>query len=371
MVHPSFGPVRSGRFATAVLVIVLVLLASAPSSAVSVEVTKEGLPQALYRASAVWTGERIYIFGGNAQGAILDTIYEYDPGTGQVMDTGWRLPSPRMITSAVWTGEEAYIVGGVGYDAEPFPDVVRFVPGEGVETFAGALPYGTVGVGSVWDGEHVYVLGNSLSASQGHGDVLRYDPVANETTVLEDQLPIPGAGTSVVWTGEEAYIFGGKVNMTTLSDRIVRFVPGSGGSFVEARLPSPRFHVTAAWDGHVAYVLGGSESTPGPGGGLLTQNTDQVLVFDPASGSVEVLDARLPRPKDARPAVWAEGAVHQFGGSTKEGPLAEILVIDPHGGDDGDGADGNTWRNLYALVGSLGLVLVTVVAVTLIFRRGD
>jgi hypothetical protein len=359
------------RLTIAVIVVTFSLVvASAPASARAIDVIEGGMPEAMYRASAVWTGEKVYIFGGNTQGAILDTIIEYDPATGEATTTQWHLPSARMITSAVWTGEEAYIIGGTGYDNEPFPEVVRFVPGEGVTVFEDALPWGTVGVGSVWDGQYIYVLGNSLSTTMGQADVLRYDPATNQTTVLEDQLPIPGAGTSVVWTGEAAYIFGGKVNKTTLSDKIVKYVPGEGSSVVASPLPSARFHVTAAWDGEVAYIIGGSASGPGPAGGLITEEVDEIVVFDPDSGTVETHEATLPHPMDARPAVWAQGRVHVFGGHTKETPVSDIIVFDPEGKVDGDGPDYSN-ANLILIGVTVGLVLIVMVVFATISRRGQ
>jgi len=315
----------------AVPLLALVMLISAtPTSAAAVEVIEDGLPYAMYRASAVWTGEKVYIFGGNIQGAILDTIVEYDPETGSTDVTSWHLPSERMITSAVWTEEEAYVIGGVGYDNDPLPEIVRFVPGEGVELISNAIPWGTKGVGSVWTGEYIYVFGNSLSTTVGQYDVLRYDPVANDTTVLEDDLPVPGAGTSVIWTGDAAYIFGGKTEPNVLSDKIVKYVPGEGATVVEARLPSPRFHTTSAWDGTHAYILGGAAAKEdGSGSGLITEDLDEIVVFDPASGEVDVMSENLPVAMDARPSVWAEERVHQFGGNTREGPRSDIVLVDP------------------------------------------
>jgi hypothetical protein len=255
----------------------------------------------------------------------------------------------------------------VGYDADPFPQIVRYVPGEGVELIDEALPWGTKGVGSVWTGEHIYVFGNSLSTTVGQFDVLRYDPVANETVVLEDELPIPGAGTSVVWTGEEAYIFGGKMEPNVLSDKIVRYVPGEGASVLEATLPSPRFHVTAAWDGEVAYIMGGSAAREGGSGGLETEDLDQIVVFDPDEGTVVTVTAGLPVAMDARPAVWADGLVHQFGGATKEGPRSDIVVYDPSA--RGEAGDLVIEPPINGIVAAVGVLVVVAFAIVYVRRR--
>ena len=295
----------------------------------AVEVLDEALPVATSMSCACYTGDVAYMFGGFTQGSLLDTIVEVDPATGMSRVLEWRLPSERKLSSAVWTGDTAYVIGGIGYDGDLLREVLRFVPGEGVDTVDGAIPWGTKGVSAVWTGEVVLVFGNCKSATEGQFDVLAFDPATNETEVLKDVLPIPGAGASAVWAGDAAYIFGGRLG-EAFSDLVVRYEPGSCATVMDARLPSPRFGTAAAWDGTNAYVFGGSNALVcGPVECVPTEYLDEVVVFDPILDEAWKHWARLPSPRDARAAVWAGGRALVLGGETLDGPVASIVAFDP------------------------------------------
>jgi hypothetical protein len=318
-------------------VLAVALLVVAPSTdAAGVWRMDERLPEPVAMTCAVHTGAVVYVFGGSTKGAILDSIYSVDPENGRSTIVPFTLPSPRKMASAVWTGNEAYIIGGIGYDAEPIAEIVRFVPGVGVEVVEGAMPYGTKGVPSVWDGEAVHVLGNCLSAEVGQHDVVRYHPGNGTTEVLEDVLPIPGAGSSAVWAGDRAYIVGGRSNQTILSDRVVSYVPGKGAEFVEARLPRGRIGAASAWDGEVVYAFGGTIALEcGPLECVPTDYLDEIVVFDPVNDTCQLSDHTLPRPMDLRAAVHTvtnHGSDHRVlipGGLTATGPVDWLTVYDP------------------------------------------
>jgi hypothetical protein len=329
--------------AIALALALLLTLTSMPPAAmgggaIAVEVLDQALPVGTSMSCACYTGEVVYMFGGFTQGSLLDTIVEVDPATGTSRVLEWRLPSERKLSSAVWTGDAAYVIGGVGFDGDLLPEVLRFVPGEGVETVDEAIPWGTKGVSAVWTGKVVLVLGNCKSATEGQFGVLAFDPATNETEVLQDVLPVPGAGSSAVWTGDGAYIFGGRLG-EAYSDLVVRYEPGRCATVMDARLPSPRFGTAAAWDGARAYVFGGSNALVcGPVECVPTEYLDDVVVFDPALDEAWTHWARLPSPRDVRAAVWAGGRALVLGGETLDGPVAGIVALDPfvpfHGEDD-------------------------------------
>jgi hypothetical protein len=297
----------------------------------------ERLPEPVAMNCAVNAGMVVYVFGGATKGAILDTIYAVDPESGKTTVLPYRLPSPRKMASAVWTGREAYIIGGIGYDAEPIAEMVRFVPGEGVQVVEGAMPYGTKGVPSIWDGEAVHVLGNCLSAEVGQHDVIKYYPGNGTTDKSKDVLPIPGAGSSAVWAGDRAYIVGGRLNQTILSDRIVSYVPGEGARFVDARLPQGRIGAASAWDGERVYTFGGTIALEcGPLECVPTDYLDEIVEFDPVNDTCVLSDHRLPRPMDLRAAVHTvanDGTGAKViipGGLTSTGPVDWLMVYWTH-----------------------------------------
>ena len=293
------------RVALAAVVVsfIVVLTSTAPVGAVWY--MDERLPAPVAMTCAVSTGMVMYVFGGATKGALLDTIWAVNPESGWTSVQPFTLPSPRKLASAVWTGDAAYIIGGIGYDGEPIPEIVKFVPGVGVRVIEGAMPYGTKGIPSVWSGEAIYILGNCLSSEVGQYDVIRFDPVNETTEILEDVLPITGAGSSATWAGDCAYIVGGRQNVTQLSDRIIRYVPGEGAEYMEARLPQGRIGAASAWNGSAVYAFGGTIALLcGPLECVPTDYLDEMVVFTPENDTIEVFEGALPRPMDLRAAVY-------------------------------------------------------------------
>lgn len=323
---------RSPRVIPMLLVCAMLVLSSVPGTvaARAVEVLDEELPFPISMATAVDAGTIGFVFGGFTPGSLLDTIVEVESPEGRCVVTEWKLPSERKLSAAVQAEDAIYVLGGVGYDGDPLDDVIRFVPGEGVEVREHALPYGIRGGPAVWSGTHILVFGNCLTSPVGQYDVIMYDPVTNTSQVLEDVLPVSGAGSSAVWVLGAAYIFGGRLNDTAFSDLVVRYGPGGDVQVMEARLPTPRFGTAAVWDGTQVYVVGGSDALVcEPTGGVPTEFLDDIVVFDPIGGTVRLHWARLPSPRDTRAAVWGEGRMLIIGGETAEGQLSEVVAFDP------------------------------------------
>lgn len=321
----------------AVLVALMVIHSSAGTGGVVGHMEHE-LPRPVAMTCAVYTGIVVYVFGGATEGDLLDTIYAVDPGSGRTTVLPYKLPSPRKLASAVWTGKEAYIIGGIGFDAEPIAEIVKFVPGEGATVVEGAMPYGTKGIPSVWDGEAVHVLGNCLSSEVGHNDVIRFDPRNGTSEVLEDVLPIPGAGSTAVWAGNRAYIVGGRQNLTTLSDRIIEYIPGVGAKFVDGKLPLGRIGAACAWDGERLYAFGGTIALEcGPLECVPIGYLDEVVVYDPALDICHNSSSVLHEPMDARAALFTPSDERMGdrvlipGGLTASGPVERLTIfyIDP------------------------------------------
>ncbi len=354
------GRARPLTMAAVLLAAALVMFAPT-SGAHAVDVLPEPLPAPVGMSTAAWSGDVAYIFGGQSDDSLLDTIVEFDPSTGLSRVLQWRLPSERKLSASVWTGDAALVIGGVGYDGDPLRDVVRFVPGEGVELRQDALPHGVKGVPAIWTGTHVYIFGNCLSATTGQFDILEYDPGTNTTEVLEGELPIPGAGSSAIWTGQEAYIFGGRLS-EGFSDRIVRFVPGQGCELMEARLPSPRFGTSAVWDGQRGYVLGGSISLVCmPSECIPTEYTADIVVFDPVEDGTYAYWAWLPTARDTRAAALHQERIYVLGGTDADGPLSEVVEVDPYApfAEEGDEPSLSVLLTILA-IGILILVAVVV-----------
>jgi Kelch motif protein/galactose oxidase-like protein len=102
-------------------------------------------------------------------------------------------------------------------------------------------------------------------------------------------------------------------------------------------MPAGRHHAAGGSDGSRLFVIGGRT-----GPNTLSAGTDDVQVFDPATGTwdwdklpASTLPA-APAPRGGTgPAIWWQGQLYVFGGSTTGTVLGRVDVLDPAAG---------TWR---------------------------
>ncbi|MGH9894103.1 MAG: hypothetical protein ACREA0_19410 [bacterium] len=174
-------------------------------------------------------------------------------------------------------------------------------------------------------------------------EILRYDPAADAVVTLEAVLPSPRSGTSAVWDPRDrpsagcpngcAYVFGGYDGIAPDAgrlDEIVRFNPTTGTVTIpDARLPTPRWSTAAVWNGHTAYICGGDSCDP-----VCTQ----IVAYEPHSNEVSLMSAKLPS-RWARSGVWdprnrpaagcGDGCLYLFGGASFTQTGAEIVQYNP------------------------------------------
>ncbi|MGH9891291.1 MAG: kelch repeat-containing protein [bacterium] len=188
----------------------------------TVESLSDTLPYDLDAAPAVFANGKYYLFGGfsttSSAGFVAcngstgvcagdrDDILRYDPQSNAV-DVVAHLPVGRHGASAVWTGEYVFIFGGVG-----FTDIIRFDPSNNDVSLMGAqLPRCLGHTSVVWDGAEAFVFGGYVGGCEtggGSTQILRYDPVSDTVTVAAAAFPYENAATSAIWDGTFAYIFG-------------------------------------------------------------------------------------------------------------------------------------------------------------------
>lgn len=280
-----------------------------------------------------------------------------------VMDA--RLPAPRAYTSAVWDGHYAYIFGGASYYDGSSPPGGGFGPASSpnwasdqierydpmtdtLQVMHAHLPSQLADMVAVWDGaRYAYLLGGLGHVDGGKGShqgdtsigtddsslcsastdaIMRYEPATDTLTLLSTRMPEPRARASGVWDGQAVYVFGGmnseydtgagctmnahwQWDPKPAMDDILRFDPAAGTvTILQTTLPTTLIATSATWDGTTARILGGAqgwdETRPsGNAHGWLTP-LDQVLEFVPATGQVIVAATRLPFATDDSAAAW-------------------------------------------------------------------
>jgi hypothetical protein len=265
-------------------------------------------PTGRRRHTAVWTGSRMIVWGGESGYGLLMSGGRYDPATdtwSPVSPTG--APSAVGGHTAIWTGNEMIVWGGTtlapsGGRYDPITDT--WLP---VSTFG--APPAHFGHTAVWTGTMMVVWGGN----DGYGHPLlsggRYEPEFDTWSTMA--MPIGPIGLiehTAVWDGTEMIVWGG-------SDGVTEPVPGGRYDPQDDRwspmassdsLPAPWGH-TALWTGSKMLVWGGV-ATPNPGG-----------VYDPAGDTWTPMSSiGAPEPRRFHTAVWTGTEMIVWGGAGAE-----------------------------------------------------
>ncbi|HEX4823303.1 MAG TPA: MopE-related protein [Candidatus Polarisedimenticolaceae bacterium] len=201
--------------------------------------------------AAVWTGQRMLIYGGSELGATLNSGGRYDPATNtwQTMAAG---PTGCSVAHPVWTGTRM-IVCGSRYDAVND----AWAPVSTAGAFGGDV--------AVWTGSKMFVFGSNVSSAGG-----LYDPVSDSWTATSlTGAPSPRLGSTAVWSGSEVIVWGGQVSSGDSSLRTGgRYNPTTNiwvATAAPASVASVRRNPGIIWTGAEAIVQGGDAPTnPNP-----------------------------------------------------------------------------------------------------------
>ena len=314
--------------------------------------TGSGAPPARFDHTAVWTGGKMIVWGGQ-----LDFNEAHRTNTGGVYDPAsdtWTLtdtsgaPSARSLHAAVWTGSNMVVWGGTDLNLNAVVTGGRYDPSTNSWT-----PTSTVGTpmpGSypafVWTGSRMIVWGNlPPTGNQGVGG--RYDPVADSWSPTSSvgaplvnsnpgvwtgtRMIVWGAssnggrydpvtdtwsatsavgapperrGDTAVWTGQEMVIWGGEGPVATGG----RYDPVSDtwASTSVGQAPTASFRDDAVWTGAELIVWTGSGFGTGvPEGGRYTPATD-------SWSSLSLVGA--PSPRSGASVVWSGHSMIVWGG---------------------------------------------------------
>jgi N-acetylneuraminic acid mutarotase len=277
-----------------------------------------GAPAPRRGHTAVWTGDRMLIWGGSdtSQGGstLLDSGGSYNPWTDSWTPTSAiGAPSPRHWHTAIWTGTRMVVWGGLTasgatdsggrYD----PAVDAWTP-----TSLFAAPLARSFHTAIWTGTRMLVWGghstNLLSLNTGG----RYDPATNSWTATSTTgAPFPRGEHTAVWTGSRMIVWGGiywEFDFYDSLDSGSRYDPAldSWAPVSSVNAPSARSEHTAVWTGSRMIVWGG-----------LASEDDHGLRYDLATDSwsdVSAVDQPVRRQQHS--AVWANGSMLVWGGKT-------------------------------------------------------
>ena len=270
-------------------------------------------PTARYGHTAIWTGSKMIVWGGYSQ---FSPNYNsvggiYDPKTDTWTATSAaNAPTGRVGHTAIWTGDRMIIFGG--WNGAWFSDGASFDP----ETNTWA-PIADSGLGrafhtAIFTGSKMIVWGGETTSNQEITNGAIYDVDTNTWSSLpSSNEPVARAYHTAVWTGGNMIVFGG---YDTDSNRL-----NSGGVFnldknewtatPLVNAPEPRANHTAVWTGGKMIVWGGSA----PNIGHFTSGAIYDLRANTWTATTE---ADAPVARSNHTAVWTGDRMLVFGGST-------------------------------------------------------
>ena len=135
------------------------------------DISTAGAPAARFNHVALWTGDRMIIWGGNDATKAFNDGGLYDPATGNwqpINQAG--APSPRKQPLAVWTGKEMIVWGGASRDDRAcYQDGARYNPATDRWTpiSTNGAPIGRVFANAVWTGSKMVFWGGVNDVQSG------------------------------------------------------------------------------------------------------------------------------------------------------------------------------------------------------------
>lgn len=178
-------------------------------------------PPALYGHTAVYTGSKMIIWGGN------DSLTTLAPSGGYMLDlaaNAWTAvsggPTARSKHCAVWTGSKMIIWGGTvsaaanstvqdGGIYDPVAGTWTTIPAFGLSARSSAA--------CVWDGTEMIVWGGWDSNNVALGDGAMYNPTTNAWAPISSTgAPAARRHPVAVWTGTQMLVWEGTDGANTV-----------------------------------------------------------------------------------------------------------------------------------------------------------
>ncbi len=261
--------------------------------------------------TAVWTGTEMIVWGGAVEGVQLNTGARYNPASNTWTPTqSWMfLGAPQERTShvAVWTGTHMLIWGGYYYGSSSVyldnggrydPTIDAWLPTSTINA-----PSGRFSHEAVWTGSRMIVWGGRGAGQVDTGG--QYDPVGDVWTPTTVQgAPGPAQEHTAVWTGSQMIVWGGsgggmdrggRYNPTTDS-----WTPTSTG-----QAPVTGSRPRSIWTGNELILWGGTDPTSNIG-----------ARYNPTSGSWATMSTTgVPTARVDHSVVWTGDEMIVWGGS--------------------------------------------------------
>lgn len=299
-------------------------------------------PTARHAHTAVWTGSKMIIWGGDIGGmpSVTNTGGIYDPETDTWKPTSTTgAPAPRFSHVAAWTGSKMLIWGGFGtsnlepagglYDPETDTWTAMSTTGQpALRTQATA----------VWTGSKLIVWGG-ITGSNPVGTGGMYDPATDTWAEVNPAgAPSPRVGHRAAWSGKVMLIWGGN-NFSDWLSTGAYFDPEGGPTGVWTNTtaspgaPPARERHTLEFGQSAFIVWGGWNGGPTVDNGGLIEPTKNAWIATNTAGA--------PSARTNHVGIWAGTHLFVWGGCSENLCTAASLVA--NGGQFVPDSMGGTW----------------------------
>jgi hypothetical protein len=237
-------------------------------------ITNAAAPLARAFHSAVWTGNHLIVWGGSSNSASGGEVYYNSGGRYSPASNSWvatsttNAPQMRNNHTAVWTGDRMIIWGGLAKDPgapEPLKTNTGGIYDPTNNSWLATTTNGAPKVRSshtaVWTGNRMIVWGGVglVTATEIYNTGGRYDPVANTWTPTSTNNGVPSVRQdhTAVWTGTEMIVWGGQGSIGNFRNTGGRYNPVTDTWTSMAIDPAARAYHTAVWTGTEMIIWGG------------------------------------------------------------------------------------------------------------------
>ena len=292
--------------------------------------TTTGAPDPRIDHVAVWTGSKMIIWAGDTPGSgtpnALDTGGQYDPiADAWTSTTTTGAPSGRIGPSAVWTGTVMVVWGGGAAGGGVVSGGGRYDPvaDHWTPTSTVGEPSGRRNQTAVWSGTEMIVWGGQSASSLYLLTGARYDPVADTWTATDvSRAPIGRSLHTAVWTSSRMIIWGGYSGAPRGDGASYDPIHDRWTALSTSGAPAARYDHTAIWSGTRMIVWGGR----GAGDAFLASGAS----YDPAAGTWSALSTTgAPEARYSHVASWVGNRMVVWGGYGSSGDLATGGRYDP------------------------------------------
>ena len=290
--------------------------------------TPVGAPAPRAAHTAVWTGSRMLVWGGNGTNGYLNTGGQFQPSNQPwTATTTLNAPAGRSGHIAVWTGSRMVVWGGQNVNGLLGDGALYDPVGDQWTTLNLAnAPAARSGADALWAGDRLLLWGglNELGGLNT-GAQLRFSPNGLPvawTAASTSAAPSGRSLHSVVWTGQKMLVWGGFSGSAPLGDGAAYDPAADSWSPLSlANAPSARYSHSALWTGQEMLVFGGETSSGTASDGA---------AYDPATDSWRTLTtAGAPLARSAAAAAWSGTQFLVFAGSSAGQPLAALQLLNP------------------------------------------